>query len=191
MSRQPSGEGFAAGRTSSAASRRAVAAAISSTAASNAAALRAAGARNPLIFLTYCSAAARTSWSVTWSAYGGRNVLILRHILRTLCSISRARLGGPDGGSRSIKPEQRPDAHGDPWGQRRQAADREQHAWQERRPVQRIVPDRQRLSVPAEQHLLMRHQPRQPHRVHVHVIHAGASRAGQLLPRGVRRGAEP
>ena len=55
-------------------------AAISSTACSKAGALWAAGARNPLIFLTYCSAAARTSSSVTSSAYGGRRVLIERHI---------------------------------------------------------------------------------------------------------------
>jgi len=67
-------------RTSSDARRRAVAAAISSTAASNAAAFLAAGARNPLIFRTYWSAAARMSWSVTTSAYGGRKVLMLRHI---------------------------------------------------------------------------------------------------------------
>src|SRR5215471_16410676 len=149
------GEGVAAGRTSSAASRRDVVAAISSTAASNAAALRAAGARNPLIFLTYCSAAARTSWSLTCSAYGGRKVLILRHILRTLCSFSRARLRGPDGGSRSIESQQRPDAYGNPGRQRGHAADREQHTWHERGPIQRIVPDRQRLPVPAEQYLLM------------------------------------
>src|SRR6516165_7173538 len=137
MSRQPTGEDFAAGRTSMAASRRAVVAAISSTASSNAATLRAAGARNPLIFLTYCSAAARTSWSVTCSAYGGRKVLILRHILRTLCSISRTRLRTP-GGSRSIEAQQRPDAYGDPGRQRGHAADREHHTWHERGPIQRI-----------------------------------------------------
>ena len=46
-----------------------------------AAALRAAGVRKPLIFRTYWSAAARMSWSVTSSAYGGRRVLMLRHIM--------------------------------------------------------------------------------------------------------------
>jgi hypothetical protein len=45
-----------------------VLAAISSTASLKAAAFRAAGARKPLIFLTYCRAAARTSASVTVSA---------------------------------------------------------------------------------------------------------------------------
>ena len=54
------------------------------TAWSKAAALWAAGARKPLIFLTYCSAAARMSASVTASAYGGRKVLIERHIERSL-----------------------------------------------------------------------------------------------------------
>ena len=54
---------------------------ISSTAASKAAALCPAGVRNPLIFRTYCNAAARTSASVTCSAYGGRNVLMLLHML--------------------------------------------------------------------------------------------------------------
>lgn len=54
--------------------------AISSTARSNASALCEAGARNPEIFRTYWSAAARTSSSVTSSEYGGRSVLILRHM---------------------------------------------------------------------------------------------------------------
>jgi hypothetical protein len=59
-----------------------VAAAIVSTAWPNASALCAAGARNPLTFLTYCSAAARTSASVTCSVYGSRKVLMLRHMTR-------------------------------------------------------------------------------------------------------------
>src|SRR5712664_4005729 len=75
---------FAGARTSRVASRRAVLAAISSTAWSKAAALWAAGTRKPLIFLTYCSAAARMSVSVTASAYGGRKVLIERHIVGSL-----------------------------------------------------------------------------------------------------------
>ena len=41
-------------------------------------------ARNPLTFLTYCSAAARTSASVTCSAYGSRKVLMLRHMTTTV-----------------------------------------------------------------------------------------------------------
>lgn len=55
-------------------------AAISCTAWLKAAAFFAAGARNPLTFLTYCSAAARMSSVVTASVYGGRKVLIERHI---------------------------------------------------------------------------------------------------------------
>src|SRR3954453_3978739 len=51
-----------------------------STAVSNASALWAAGARNPLTLRTNCSAAARTSSSVTSSVYGGRRVLMLRHM---------------------------------------------------------------------------------------------------------------
>src|SRR5215469_16266072 len=141
------------GRTSSVASRRAVEAATSSTAASNAAALCAAGARNPLIFLTYCRAAARTSASVTCSAYGGRKVLMLRHIAAAYASTL-------------AEAEQRLDAHGEPGGQRGEPAD-------------------------AEQHLLVCHQPGQPHRVHPHVVHARAARARHLLPGGIRRRAEP
>src|SRR5215469_14298006 len=115
------------GRTSSVASSRAVEAATSSTAASNAAALCAAGARKPLIFLTYCRAAARTSASVTCSAYGGRKVLMLRHITAAYASPSP-----------SAEAEQRLDAHGEPGGQRGEAADGEQHPRHERRPVQRV-----------------------------------------------------
>ncbi len=55
--------------------------ATASTAESNASALCAAGARNPLIFRTYCSAAACTSSDVAFSVYGSRKVLILRHML--------------------------------------------------------------------------------------------------------------
>src|SRR3984885_458479 len=87
---------FAGARTSSVASRRAVLAAISSTAWSKAAALWAAGARKPLIFLTYCSAAARMSASVTASAYGGRKVLMERHIERSLRVQAKSGLAGAD-----------------------------------------------------------------------------------------------
>jgi hypothetical protein len=59
-----------------------VASAMASTAWLNASALCAAGARKPLTFLTYCSAAACTSSSVTRSAYGARKVLMLLHISR-------------------------------------------------------------------------------------------------------------
>src|SRR3981189_3474025 len=87
---------FAGARTSSVASRRAVLAAISSTAWSKAAALWAAGARKPLIFLTYCSAAARMSASVTASAYGGRKVLMERHIERSLRAQAKRWLAAAD-----------------------------------------------------------------------------------------------
>ena len=88
-------------------------AAISSTAWSKAAAFFAAGARNPLIFLTYCSAAARMSASVTASAYGGRKVLIERHIERSLRVQAKSVLTGADrelgarGGRRRILRELR------------------------------------------------------------------------------------
>ena len=58
----------------------AVAAATASTASSKAATLCAAGLRKPLILRTYCSAAARTSWSVTSLVNGSRRVLMLRHM---------------------------------------------------------------------------------------------------------------
>src|SRR6185503_1495150 len=41
-----------------------------------------------------------------------------------------------------------------------------QHPRHERGPIGRVVPDRERLSLPAEDDLLVRHQPGQPHRVH-------------------------
>src|SRR5918995_2127225 len=41
-----------------------------------------------------------------------------------------------------------------------------QHTRHERGPIGRVVPDREGLSLPAEDDLLVRHQPRQPHRVH-------------------------
>ena len=67
-------------RTVSEESSSPVAFATASTARSNASALCAAGARNPEIFRTYCSAAARTSSSVTCSVNGGRRVLMLLHM---------------------------------------------------------------------------------------------------------------
>jgi 8-oxo-dGTP diphosphatase len=73
-----------AARTSRWSSRVAVAAATASTALPNASALCPAGARKPLIFRTYCRAAARMSSSVTCSANGGRRVLMLRHMLLTV-----------------------------------------------------------------------------------------------------------
>src|SRR6201987_1968359 len=156
----PDTAGFAPpGRTSSASSRRAVEAATSATAASNAAVLCAAGARNPLIFLTYCRAAARTSASVTCSAYGGRKVLMLRHITAAYASpLAQA--------------EQRLAAHGEPVRQRSEAADREQLPRLEQPPVEVVVPYRECLAVPAEEHLQFRHQPGQAHRVHPHVVDA-------------------
>lgn len=57
-----------------------VAAATSATARSKASALCRAGARMPAIFRTYCNAAACTSSGPTTSVYGGRNVLMLRHM---------------------------------------------------------------------------------------------------------------
>jgi hypothetical protein len=64
-----------------------VAAVTASTAAPKASALWPAGVRKPLIFRTYCKAAARMSSSVTCSAKGGRRVLMLRHMPRPYCLI--------------------------------------------------------------------------------------------------------
>src|SRR5437588_133214 len=105
----------------------AVAAATASTAWPNASALCPAGARKPLIFRTYCSAAARMSSSVTCSAYGGRRVLILRHMLRRYLGLLQA--------------EESFQAYGEAGREGAQAADGEQHSRHERGPVQRIVPD--------------------------------------------------
>ena len=88
-------------------------AAISWTAWSKATAFLAAGARNPLIFLTYCSAAARMSSSVTISAYGGRRVLMERHMLAAYAAHAVApgvesRLIPRDGGHWGLVPDRQP-----------------------------------------------------------------------------------
>src|SRR5215472_6839149 len=62
--------------------------------------------------------------------------------------------------------EQALQAYGEAGREGADAAYGEQHPRHERGPVQRVVPDRQRLAGPAEQHLLVRHQARHPHRVH-------------------------
>lgn len=80
-------------RSSSSLSSVAVAPATASTARSNVSALRAAGLRNPLTFLTYCSAAARTSSSVTLGVNGSRRVLMLRHISWTVRRATARRPG--------------------------------------------------------------------------------------------------
>ena len=49
---------------------------------------------------------------------------------------------------------------------------REQHAGHERAAVVRVVADGERLTGGAEQHLLVRDEPAQPHRVHVDVAWA-------------------
>ena len=54
-------------------------------------------------------------------------------------------------------------------------AHREEHAGHEARPVQRVVPDRERLALQPEDHLLVRDQTRQPHRVHVHAARRSAA----------------
>src|SRR6516165_5250991 len=86
----------------------AVAAATASTAWPNASALCPAGARKPLIFRTYCNAAARMSSSVTCSAKGGRRVLMLRHMPST---VAHARVRSVRG--RLIEAEQAMQAYGE------------------------------------------------------------------------------
>src|SRR2546421_5398213 len=58
---------------------------------------------------------------------------------------------------------------------------REQHARHERRPVVRVVPDRQGLPLGTEEHLLVGDQAGGPDRVHPHPLHVRAARPGQFL----------
>src|SRR5215211_3192947 len=71
----------------------------------------------------------------------------------------RTRLGQRREVEQRLEPdrEPRPDHHG-PGGH--------QHTRHERGPIGRVVPDREGLPLPAEDDLLVRHQPGQPHRVH-------------------------
>src|SRR5438445_8441376 len=55
----------------------------------------------------------------------------------------------------------------------------EQHAGHERLARQRVVPDRQRLTMPAEENFLMRDQPGQADRVDVDTGEIGAARSLQ------------
>ena len=52
-----------------------------------------------------------------------------------------------------------------------------QHARGERGPVQRVVPDRERLPHAAQDHLLVRHQAAHPQPVHPDAVHVGAAGA--------------
>src|SRR5690606_13563296 len=52
-------------------------------------------------------------------------------------------------------------------------ADPQEHARRERRPVHRVVPNRQGLTPAAEQDLLVGDEPGQPYRVHPHPVHVG------------------
>ena len=65
----------------------------------------------------------------------------------------------------SSSPKQRFEADGQP-RPLPHVPHRQQHAGHERAAVHRVVPDRQRLAVRAEHHLLVRDQPGQPDRVH-------------------------
>ncbi len=80
-----------------------MAAVTASTASLNASALCAAGARKPLTLRTYCSAAACMSSSVTRSAYGARNVLMLLHMTRPYAA-PRSCTGGRHQRATSVKP---------------------------------------------------------------------------------------
>ncbi len=55
--------------------------------------------------------------------------------------------------------------------------DREQHPGDERRAVEAVVPDGQRLALGAEQHLLVRDEPGEPDRVHRDAVDVGAAGA--------------
>src|SRR6202047_2765000 len=112
-------------RTSRWSSRVAVAAATASRALPKASALCPAGARKPLIFRTYCRAAARMSSSVTCSAKGGRRVLMMRHM--TVPVLDRAP-------APFLQAEQAFQAHGEALGERAQVAHGEQDAGHERDP---------------------------------------------------------
>ena len=65
-----------------------------------------------------------------------------------------------------------------------------QHAGHERRPVQRIVTDGQRLPRAAQDDLLVRHQAGQPHRMHVDAVDGGAAGAVGLQGGGIGHVAE-
>ena len=56
-----------------------------------------------------------------------------------------------------------------------------EHARHERLPVEGVVPDRQHLPHPAQQHLLVRDEPAQPHRVDGDAVDASAPRAESSL----------
>src|SRR6185312_3119104 len=77
-----------------------------------------------------------------------------------------------------------------PARQRTDAADPRQDPRQERGAVQRVVPQGQRLAVPAEQHFLVGEKSRQPDRVDVHGIHVRAAGAVQGGDRGIGRRTE-
>ena len=67
---------------------------------------------------------------------------------------------------------------------------REQHTGHERGPVERVVPDSQGLALGAEENLLVRHQARGPHRMHVQPVDHGAARSVERLRRGIGHGSE-
>src|SRR5699024_1325563 len=56
-----------------------------------------------------------------------------------------------------------------------------EHPRHERHPVERVVPQRQRLPAAAEQHLLVRHQATQPDTVHVDPLHGRPAGAVGLV----------
>ena len=70
--------------------------------------------------------------------------------------------------------------------QRRELLEREQHAGHERLPRGRVVPDRQRLTRPAEDHLLVRDEARQPDGVDRRAVPAAAPRSPSRSPRARR-----
>src|SRR4029077_6686915 len=79
-----------------------------------------------------------------------------------------------------LQAEQALQAYREAFGKQADIADGQQDAGHERYPVQGVVPDRERLPRPAEEYLLMRHQTRHAHRMHVELVHRGAARAGYL-----------
>ena len=69
-----------------------------------------------------------------------------------------------------------------------------EHPGHERHPVEGVVPDGEHLAGVAEQHLLVRHEPAQPHRVHRDAVHARPAGAVGVVGgrvRARRRGRRP
>src|SRR4051812_40816653 len=87
----------------------------------------------------------------------------------TMCptAIPLGRLSREDDTDRSVEPENALDADGQT-GMLADPSDTDEDTWHERLARQRVVPDRERLAVAAQEHFLVRDQAGQSHRVHAY-----------------------